>query len=469
MALTMAPATLLTGSPYRVLNPATGEITQSYPSATDHEIESALRRAHGASRRERIRAAADRTDELLRVAVLLRERALLLASIIAEEMGKPVAQGISEVEYSADIFEYYARNAPRLTADESIPSSASGRAVLQKRPLGPLVGIMPWNYPYYQVARFAAPNLALGNTVLVKPSEWCPRSAIALEELLTEAGVPEGAYQSVLATHDQVRMMIADARVQGVSLTGSDRAGSAVAAIAGEHLKKVVLELGGSDAYVILDTESVEDAAATAWAVRMENMGQACNSNKRIIVAQHIFDEFVTEVVQLASRLRPGDPLHLSDAEYPPLAARSAAFHLEEVVADAVSKGATLHAGGQVLDGRGAYFSPAVLTGVTPDMRAYREELFGPVAVVYCAIDDEDALRLANDTEYGLGAAIFSADAARAARFAKNLEVGMVSINAASAERAEFPFGGVKRSGFGRELGPLGIDEFVNRRLVYVA
>ena len=206
-----------------------------------------------------------------------------------------------------------------------------------------------------------------------------------------------------------------------------------------------------------------------AWAVRMENMGQACNSNKRIIVAQHIFDEFVTEVVQLASRLRPGDPLHLSDAEYPPLAARSAAFHLEEVVADAVSKGATLHAGGQVLDGRGAYFSPAVLTGVTPDMRAYREELFGPVAVVYCAIDDEDALRLANDTDYGLGAAVFSADAVRAARFAKNLEVGMVSINAASAERAEFPFGGVKRSGFGRELGPLGIDEFVNRRLVYVA
>jgi succinate-semialdehyde dehydrogenase/glutarate-semialdehyde dehydrogenase len=465
----MAPATTLTGSTYRVLNPATGEITRSYPSATDQEIESALRRAHGAARRERIRAAADRTDELLVVAALLRERALVLASIIAEEMGKPVTQGISEVEFSADIFEYYARNAPGLTADEPIPSSASGRAVLQKRPLGPLVGIMPWNYPYYQIARFAAPNLALGNTVLVKPSEWCPRSAIALEELLTEAGVPEGTYQSVLATHDQVRMMIADPRVQGVSLTGSERAGSAVAAIAGEHLKKVVLELGGSDAYVVLDTESVADAAEAAWAVRMENMGQACNSNKRIIVAQHIFDEFVTELVQLASSLRPGDPLHLSDAEYPPLAARSAAVHLEEVVADAVSKGAALHAGGQVLDGRGAYFSPAVLTGVTPDMRAYHEELFGPVAVVYCAGDDENALRLANDTEYGLGAAVFSTDPVRAARFAKNLEVGMVSINAASAERAEFPFGGVKRSGFGRELGPLGMDEFVNRRLVYVA
>jgi len=465
----MAPATTLTGSTYRVLNPATGQITRTYPSATDQEIESALRRAHGASRSERIRAAADRTDELLRVAVLLRERAILLASIIAEEMGKPVAQGISEVEYSADIFEYYARNAPRLTADEPIPSSASGRAVLQKRPLGPLVGIMPWNYPYYQVARFAAPNLALGNTVLVKPSEWCPRSAIALQELLTDAGVPEGAYQSVLATHDQIRMMIADPRVQGVSLTGSERAGSAVAAIAGEHLKKVVLELGGSDAYVILDTESVASAAEAAWAVRMENMGQACNSNKRIIVAQHIFDEFVTELVQLASSLRPGDPLELSDAEYPPLAARSAAFHLHEVVADAVSKGATLHIGGQLLDGPGAYFSPAVLTGVTPHMRAYHEELFGPVAVVYRAIDDEDALRLANDTEYGLGAAVFSTDAVRAARFAKNMEVGMVSINAASAERAEFPFGGVKRSGFGRELGPLGMDEFVNRRLVYVA
>ena len=465
----MAPATTLTGSTYRVRDPATGEITRSYRSATDQEIDSALRRAHAAARRERIRAAADRADELLLVAALLRERAVPLASIIAEEMGKPMAQGISEVEFSAEIFEYYARNAPGLTADEPIPSSAGGSAVLQKRPLGPLVGIMPWNYPYYQVARFAAPNLALGNTVLVKPSEWCPRSAIALEELLMEAGVPEGAYQSVLATHDQVRVMIADPRVQGVSLTGSERAGSAVAAIAGEHLKKVVLELGGSDAYVVLDTESVEDAAATAWAVRMENMGQACNSNKRIIVAQHLFDEFVTELVQLASRLGPGDPLHLSGSEYPPLAARSAALHLQDVVADAVSKGATLHAGGQVLDGPGAYFSPAVLTGVAPHMRAYHEELFGPVAVVYCATDDEDALRLANDTEYGLGAAVFSADAARAARFAKNLEVGMVSINAASAERAEFPFGGVKRSGFGRELGPLGIDEFVNRRLVYVA
>jgi succinate-semialdehyde dehydrogenase/glutarate-semialdehyde dehydrogenase len=201
----------------------------------------------------------------------------------------------------------------------------------------------------------------------------------------------------------------------------------------------------------------------------MENMGQARNSNKRIIVARRLFDEFVTELVQLASRLRPGDPLHLSGAQYPPLAARSAALHLQEVVADAVSKGATLHAGGQVLDGAGAYFSPAVLTGVAPHMRAYHEELFGPVAVVYCAVDDEDALRLANDTEYGLGVAAFSSDAARAARFAKNLEVGMVSINAAAAERAEFPFGGVKRSGFGRELGPLGIDEFVNRRLVDVA
>jgi succinate-semialdehyde dehydrogenase/glutarate-semialdehyde dehydrogenase len=328
---------------------------------------------------------------------------------------------------------------------------------------------MPWNYPYYQVARFAAPNLAVGNTILVKPSEWCPSSAIALQEVITDAGVPEGAFQSVLASHDQVRTMIADPRVQGVSLTGSERAGSAVAAVAGEHLKKVVLELGGSDAYVILDAESVKDAAESAWAVRMENMGQACNSNKRIIVAEHLFDEFVTELVEQASRLRPGDPLQLSDAEFPPLAARSAALALQDVVTDAVAKGATLHVGGQVLDSPGAYFSPAVLTGVTPDMRAYHEELFGPVAVVHRAIDDEDALRLANDTEYGLGAAVFSTDAARAARFATSLDVGMVSINAACAEGADLPFGGIKRSGFGRELGPLGIDEFVNRRLVYVA
>ncbi len=251
-----------------------------------------------------------------------------------------------------------------------------------------------------------------------------------------------------------------------MSLTGSERAGAAVARTAGEHLKKVVLELGGSDAYVILDTDSAKDAADTAWGMRMENLGQACNSNKRIIVVGERFDDIVRELVRLASDLTPGDPLSLADGEYGPLASRSGAEHLAGQVADAVAKGATLHVGGTV---DGAYFAPAVLTGVTPQMRAYSEELFGPVAVVYHAGTEEQALHLANDTEFGLGAAVFSADVERAAAFASRIESGMVSINAPVAEGAELPFGGVKRSGFGRELGPLGIDEFVNKRLVYVA
>lgn len=450
---------------YRVLNPATGALVTEFATDTDEDIRAAVDRAYGTFQRDIGLPVYARTAALQRAAELLRERTDELSRLISEEMGKSLGQGAAEVEFSAAIFEYYAQNAERLVADQEIPTPGT-RAVIERRPLGPLLGVMPWNYPYYQVARFAAPNLALGNTVLLKPSEWCPQSARALNALLLEAGVPDGAYQTVLATHEQVETIIADPRVRGVSLTGSERAGAAVARAAGEHLKKVVLELGGSDAYVILDTESATDAAETAWGMRMENLGQACNSNKRIIVVGDQFDDIVRELVSLASDLVPGDPVNLKDGEYGPLASRSGAEHLAGQVADAVDKGATLHVGGTV---NGAYFAPAVLTGVTPQMRAYSEELFGPVAVVYQADAEEQALHLANDTEFGLGAAVFSADVERAAAFASRIESGMVSINAPAAEGAELPFGGVKRSGFGRELGPLGIDEFVNKRLVYIA
>ncbi|MDQ7877087.1 aldehyde dehydrogenase family protein [Microbacterium sp. QXD-8] len=458
----------MSATSYRVVNPATGDVADEFPAVPDVDIATLIQRAHAAFVRGRDLPVVARLRPLRRAAALLRERALDLAAIAATEMGKPLSEGCGEVEFCADIFDYYADHAESLTAPQHIPSS-SGQARIERRPLGVLLGIMPWNYPYYQAARFVAPNLALGNTILLKPAESCPRSALAFDDLLRDAGVDHGAYRTVLATHEQVHTIIQDARVQGVSLTGSERAGAAVAAAAGANLKKIVLELGGSDAHVILDTDSVADAAHTAWSMRMENLGQACNSNKRIIVAAAHYTEFVKELTAMASGLEPGDPLDLIDGQFPPMSSRAAAEHLFAQLEDAISKGATLRAGGVLQTGPGAYFSPAVLTDVTPEMRAYREELFGPVAVIYSADDDEDALRIANDTRYGLGAAVFSTDTERAAALGARLDTGMIAINAAVAEGAELPFGGVKSSGYGRELGPLGIDEFVNKRLIYTA
>ncbi|MEA5455154.1 NAD-dependent succinate-semialdehyde dehydrogenase [Sinomonas sp. JGH33] len=454
---------------YRVLNPATGEVLETFPTATDVEIESAVAAATAAYASWKDTPITERAKVVARVAELFTERADELAKIITTEMGKPLSQSKGEAEFCTDIFNYFATEGPSLAADQEIKTFSGGRAVVQRLPIGPLLGIMPWNYPYYQVARFAAPNLMLGNTVILKHAENCPRSALAIQQIMDDAGVPAGAYVNVFASHAQIAALIADPRIQGVSLTGSERAGAIIGELAGKNLKKAVLELGGSDPYVILDAEDISDAAATAWATRMENTGQACNSNKRMIVLEDVFDGFVAELTARARDLTPGDPSVEADGTFAPLSSRAAAESLAAQVADAVEKGATLHAGGELADGPAAYFSPAVLTGVTPEMRAYREELFGPVAVVYKAKDDDEALRLANDTPYGLGGAVFSTDPERAARVASRLEVGMSNVNIPAAEGAEMPFGGVKRSGFGRELGPLGMDEFVNKRLFFVA
>jgi succinate-semialdehyde dehydrogenase/glutarate-semialdehyde dehydrogenase len=330
-----------------------------------------------------------------------------------------------------------------------------------------VLGVMPWNYPYYQVARFAAPALVVGNTVIVKHAENCPTSALAIAQIMKDAGVPEGVYTNIFATHEQVADMIADPRLRGVSLTGSERAGTVVAAQAGRNLKKVVLELGGSDPYIILDSPDIEEAAETAWGTRMENVGQACNSNKRMIVMNDVYDDFVAALVKRAAAMTPRPAGDDSDEAYSPMVSRKAAENLLAQVQDAVSKGATLHVGGTLADG-GAYFAPAVLTGVTPEMRAYKEELFGPVAVVYKVDSDEEAVQLANVVDFGLGGAVWSADEERATQVAGQLEVGMANVNTPAGEGADLPFGGTKRSGFGRELGPLGIDEFVNKRLFYV-
>lgn len=451
---------------YQVTDPVTGEAGQQFPFAGDAEVEQALAGAAAAYAEWRLRSVAERCEVVARVAELFSARAAELAALATGEMGKRPAEAAGEAEFSARIFGYYAERGAELLADRPLPGHGGAR--VQHLPIGPLLGIMPWNFPYYQVARFAAPNLVAGNTVVLKHAENCPTSALAIARIMRDAGVPEGVYTNLFATHGQVAAMIADPRVRGVSLTGSERAGTAVAEAAGRNLKKVVLELGGSDPYIVLDTADVDAAAETAWSYRMINVGQACSSNKRMIVMDEIYDDFVAGLVKRAAGLRPRRAGEDAEGTYSPMVSRAAAEALLEQVRDAVAKGATLHVGGTLSQGPGAYFAPAVLTGVTPRMRAYAEELFGPVAVVYRVSSDAEAVELANAVEFGLGGAVFSTDEVRAAAVAARLEVGMANVNTPGALGPDLPFGGTKRSGFGRELGPLGIEEFVNKRLFYV-
>lgn len=451
---------------YRTQNPATGVVEEVYEFLPDSAVGSVVETGHRAFSAWSRTSVEERARLLAVAADLMESRAEELAAIASREMGKPLREAIGEVTYSAEIIRYYAQEGPRLSADEELGTSTGARAVMQKRPLGLLLGIMPWNYPYYQVARFAAPNLVAGNTILLKHAEICAASAAAMQKLLDDAGLPGGVYQNIFASHDQVAAIIADERLEGVSLTGSERAGSAVAALAGSHLKKVVLELGGSDPYIILSTADVQNAAQEAWAARMLNTGQSCVSNKRIIVKDDIYDDFVEALEQQVRAMQPAVPAEVGSGTFSPLSSAGAAETLAKQVDDARKNGARVVTGGDLLKSDGYYFQPALLTDVTPAARAYREELFGPVAVVYRVRDAEEAVALANDSRYGLGGSVFSLDTDEAERVAQRLDVGMTHVNGYHRAGADMPFGGVKRSGFGRELGPLGLDEFVNRRLL---
>jgi succinate-semialdehyde dehydrogenase / glutarate-semialdehyde dehydrogenase len=452
--------------PYDVVNPATGTLEASYPDLTDAEVASILERTARAYESWRRTAIADRRAALLRVAELYAERTEELAAIITREMGKTTKEAVDEVSYSIDIYRYYADNAEQLLADQPLPSQSGGTAVIRRSPVGPILGVMPWNFPYYQVARFAGPNLMTGNTVLLKPAPQCPESAVAMERIFHEAGIPTDAYVNVFLTNDQAATVVADPRVAGVSVTGSERAGAAVAAVAGQNLKKVVLELGGSDPFIVLDTDDVAAVAQSAVAARMENGGQSCNAAKRMIVVDALYDDFLREFVAGMAAQVTGDPTDPATT-FGPLSSEPAAERLMSQIQDAVDKGATLHTGGHRVDRPGAFVEPTVLSGVDTGMRAYHEELFGPAAVVYRVADVDQAVRLANDTAYGLGAAVFTADPDLGRDVADRLDTGMVWINEPEGGGAELPFGGTKRSGIGRELGPLGIDEFVNKKLVH--
>ena len=456
---------------YRTVNPATGELVQEFEPATDQQVAEALDASQAAYESWSAKTVAERAAVVKRIAELLAERAKDIATLITTEMGKALGGAVGEVRYSAQIFAYYADGAEEMLADEPVKDFSGQEAFIQKLPLGPLLGIMPWNFPVYQVARFAAPNLVLGNTILLKHAEINPQTAQLLEDLFREAGLPEGVYQNLFATHDQVSTIIADPRVQGVSLTGSERAGAAVGEQAGRHLKKCVLELGGSDPYIVLSTPDARAAARDALRTRLGNWGQACNSNKRMIVMDDIYEEFVAELVAEARKLVPGDPASRDAGIYGPLSSESAADGLAEQVAAARAGGATVHVGGERVagpSGGGFYVSPAVITDVEKDNRVFREELFGPAAVVYKVSSAEEAVALANDSQYGLGGAVFSTDLEEAKGVADRLAVGMANVNQYAPAGPNLPFGGVKRSGFGRELGPHAVDEFANKRLYTV-
>lgn len=443
-------------SEYAVTDPATAKVVATYPTSTDAEIQAAIEAAAKTGRTwARTTTVAERAALIGKVAALHEQRREQLADVIVREMGKPRDQALGEVDFSAAIYQYYADNAEKFLADEEIPLlEGEGNAVVKRGPVGVLLGIMPWNYPYYQVARFAGPNLIVGNTILLKHAPQCPESAELLQLIFLEAGLPQGAYVDIRATNDQVAEVIADPRVAAVSLTGSERAGAAVAEIAGRNLKKCVLELGGSDPFILLSTDDLDATVEAAVEGRMENTGQACNAAKRFIVAEDIYDDFLTKFT---------DKLLAAADGIAPLSSELAAERLEQQVKGAVAQGAELKSAGER---RGAFYPPAVLTGVTEDNDAYRQELFGPVAVVYKAGSEDEAVEIANDTPFGLGSYVFTTDADQAARVADRIDAGMVFVNAVGAEGAELPFGGIKRSGFGRELGRFGMDEFVNKKLI---
>lgn len=445
-------------STYAVTDPATGRTVATYNPATDTDVHAALDATHRAyTEWARTTTVAERAASAKRLAARFAERSEELAAIINREMGKPLHQAAGEIAFSGAIAAAFADNAEEWLADEALDVADGLRSFFRYQGIGVILGVMPWNYPYYQVARFAVPNLIVGNTVIVKHAAQCPESALALEELFMEAGFPEGAYANVFASRDQIAEIIADQRVQGVSLTGSEAAGAAVAEQAGRHLKKCVLELGGADAFLVLDTDDIDAAVDHAVKGRMENTGQTCNGSKRIVVMDHLYDKFS------ASFLKAIGGMSYSAGDFGPLSSASATSTLARQVRTALDQGAELLVGDSEPDGN--VFSPSVLGGVTPDMDVYGEELFGPVAQLYRVSSDDEAIELANSSPYGLGSVIICDDLERAESVGNRLDVGMVFVGATGLGGPDVPFGGVKRSGFGRELGRVGMLEFANKKL----
>jgi succinate-semialdehyde dehydrogenase/glutarate-semialdehyde dehydrogenase len=441
------------------INPYTGEEIASFEEASDEDVRRALDRAQDAFVAWRARPVAERAALLGSLADTMRANKDHLARLATLEMGKPITEAEGEVEKSAWFCEYFAENAERLLAPEAIDASGDENYV-RYEPLGTILAVMPWNFPYVQVFRFAPPALVAGNVAVLKHASNVPQCAVAIEALFLEAGFPEGVFQTLLTGPAAVEGLLADERIGGVALTGSDRAGSSVAAIAGRELKTSVMELGGSDPFIVLEDADVEHAAREGCRGRNINAGQACIAAKRFIVLEEVADRFEEALAREVQSLRLGDPLD-RDTQVGPLARPDLVDALRSQVEDSVAAGARVVAGGTPWEGPGFFAVPTVLADVTPDMRVFREETFGPVAAVVRAGDEAEAIALANDTQFGLGASVWTRDTERGRRVAEQVEAGMVFVNAIVVSDPRLPFGGVKRSGYGRELGELGIREFV--------
>ncbi|WP_431223181.1 NAD-dependent succinate-semialdehyde dehydrogenase [Serratia sp. L9] len=454
--------------PYQTVNPFNNQLIKEYIPHSDEQVQQALAQADDLYQSNWSKGEINqRLPVLHKLADLMESRVDELAKIASVEMGKLIDQSRGEVKLCAQIARYYANNAQKFLAPVRYESGL-GEAWVEHHPIGVLMAVEPWNFPFYQLMRVLAPNLAAGNPVLVKHASIVPHCAEAFEKLVHEAGAPKGAYTNLYISQEQVATLIADDRVQGVALTGSEKAGSIVAAQAAKKLKKATLELGGNDVFVVLDDSNLDKAAKVGAQARLNNAGQVCTAAKRFIVQEKVAKEFLQKLTEHFRAVKIGDPLDQATT-LGPLSSKSALEGLTKQVDQAVENGAKLHLGGKALPHDGNFFEPTILTHISRDNPAYFTEFFGPVAQIYVVKDDEEIVKLANDSHYGLGGAIFSTDIERAKKLASRIETGMVYINSLTDTAPELPFGGVKRSGFGRELSDLGIKEFVNQKLVVVS
>ncbi|HEX8844719.1 MAG TPA: NAD-dependent succinate-semialdehyde dehydrogenase [Pyrinomonadaceae bacterium] len=448
------------------VNPATEETLRTFDPLSDAQIEEKLERSARAFREYRRTSIDSRARMMMRAAELLEAERDAFGRLMTTEMGKPIKAAREEAAKCAWVCRYYAETAERFLADEVVETDAA-LSYVRYQPLGPVLAVMPWNFPFWQVFRFAAPALSAGNTALLKHASNVPQCALAIEELLGRAGFPEGVFQTLLIGSDEVGRVIDDPRVRAVTLTGSTPAGSSVAGRAGRAIKKTVLELGGSDPFIVMPSADLEEAAKTGVRARTINNGQSCIAAKRFIIHEEIYDEFERRFVRGIEALKVGDPLEEA-TEIGPLATADILDTLERQVRDSVDAGARILTGGHRLNRPGYYYAPTVLTDIPKDSAAYREELFGPVALFFRASEIEEAIRLANDTAFGLAASAWTRDEGERERFTEGIEAGVVFINGMVASDPRLPFGGVKQSGFGRELGPHGIREFVNIKTVWI-
>ena len=451
---------------YKTINPYTNEVEKEFPNATDEELEAVLAKAHQLylDWRNDSESLEDRKAILHRVADILRERRTEYATIMSHDMGKLIGEAEGEVDLCADICDYYADKADEFLKPRTLETDA-GKAYYIKQSTGVLVAVEPWNFPFYQIARVFAPNFIIGNPMILKDASNCPASAQAFADAVLEAGAPEGSLNNMFISYDQVAKAIADKRVSGVCLTGSERGGMSVAAEAGKNLKKTTMELGGNDAFIILDDADWDLVKEVAPQARLYNAGQVCTSSKRFIVMADKYDEFLEVLKDAFSAVRMGDPTDRTTT-LAPLNSKSAKEKLEKQVELAVENGAKIYYGNEKVDLPGQFFMPTILTDITPNNPIFNQEMFGPVASVYKVNSEEEAIALANNSSYGLGNTVFG-EPEHAARVAAKIETGMSWINSGWASLPELPFGGVKNSGYGRELSELGFNAFVNEHLVF--